>query len=146
MSVEKQGIGACLTAPGSREPSPSVSAASGFDPSRTADAWIERFASTLQPFVSPGRLYEAARAVMLMTEWRTGIVFAEDTVETRHREFGQGYFFTPDATLFLHEEPGAVENWLRDSDGSPKGEAALAASSETTARPSPIPNSESPHG
>lgn len=68
------------------------------------DSWIEMLADALKPHCWPGRQYDAARAVMRMPVFADGFVLAGDTTEHSHREFGQGYFFTPDATIFLAEQ------------------------------------------
>lgn len=87
-----------------------------FDPSNEEpiNEWRERFATVLCPYVSRDRLYAAADAVLAMPEWASGIVFGDDMDEHRHPQYGQGYFSTPDATLFLNEQVGRLATLTHD--------------------------------
>ena len=71
------------------------------------DSWIEMLASALKPHCWPGRAYDAARSVMKMSAFADGFVLAGDTVEMSHRDYGQGYFCSPDAFIHLAEQASA---------------------------------------
>jgi hypothetical protein len=108
--------GAPASGTGSREPSPAVSAASGFDPSRFDNAKLAHVTARLLSLVTN------KSSSLASGMWNPRFCAADA------RSDGLDFF---DSLL------GEIEHWtkvIRDSDGSPKGGDACGSVRSTTAR------------